>query len=286
MVADIVQINNADTTRLQDDLHMGFWTEMSDRLKKFRNGADGNEKNFPQKVDAEFTPWVTAVIAEDGLYKTAAASDFTKQIKAKDDERDTLYKDIRKTVDTFAELAIFPEKQQAALKMQPVMKKYKINTAASYEAETVALSQWLQEQQRNYQLELAAKELGIFESIKQLKTLNEECRQLISQRNDERSTQVAAALREARKVSDQTWRSLVMILNAAALMDENEWKYRELFLSLNEEIKYFKRLAEQRRKQNARDKDGDEPTPEPVPEPTPDDKGGSDDEGQNSDQGE
>ena len=42
-------------------------------------------------------------------------------------QRDTLYKEIRKTVDTFATLSIFPDKQEAALRMQPVMQKYAIN---------------------------------------------------------------------------------------------------------------------------------------------------------------
>ena len=44
-------------------------------------------------------------------------------------QRDTLYKEIRKTVDTFATLTIFPDKQEAALRMQPVMQKYAIRSA-------------------------------------------------------------------------------------------------------------------------------------------------------------
>lgn len=256
MVSDILQIKGSDVSHLQDDLHMGFWTEMGKRLRAYRNGADGNAKNFPAKVDAEFTPWITAVASEDELYKTVTKSQLTKPIKEKDTERDGLYREIKRTVDTFATLSILPEKQAAALKMQPVMQKYKIDPSASYEAETVAIAQWLQEQERNYQLELAAKELGILESVRSLRTLNDEVRTLISQRNDERSAQVVAALREARKVSDQTWRNLVLILNAAALMDEDEYRYTELLQGINEELKYFKRVSEQRRKANARKKDG------------------------------
>ena len=104
--------------------------------------------------------------------------DLTKQRLEKDRQRDVLWKEIKKTVDTFATLTIFPDKQEAALKMQPVMQKYAINHDGGIEAQTVGTQQWLQEQQVNYQLELAAKALGIFESINQLKSLNDEIQQL------------------------------------------------------------------------------------------------------------
>ena len=57
--------------------------------------------------------------------------------------------------------------------MQPIMQKYNIQPDGGIEAQTVATEQWLQEQERNYQCELAAKELGIYESINQLKVLKD-----------------------------------------------------------------------------------------------------------------
>ena len=75
------------------------------------------------------------------------------------------------------------------------------------EAQTVATDQWLQEQNTNYQLELAARELGIFDSIKQLKVLNDEVRRLTTDRNDERarivSTDIGRVHRGMRCLADE-----------------------------------------------------------------------------------
>lgn len=259
MVEDIVQISNAGTTRLQDDLHVDLWTMMEARLTKFRDGADGSGSNFPPRVEGEFTPWLSAETEEQSIYKTERKSDYTRRIKEKDDERDALLREVMRTVKTFASLSIFPDRQAAALLMQPVMQKYKVSPVQGYAAESVAVGQWLEEQMGNGELMQAARTLGIDESIATLQRLNDECSQLIADRNDERSQQTTAALREARRVSDGRWRSLVIALNAAAIMDDDVQRYTDLFRSINEDIKYLSQLSRQRRRQNARGQEDSTP---------------------------
>ena len=94
--------------------------------------------------------FVSAQATEDQVYVLSQGSDLTKRRLEKDNQRDVLYKEIRKTVDTFATLSIFPEKQAKALVMQLIMQKYNINPDGGIEAQTVATEQWLQEQQTNY----------------------------------------------------------------------------------------------------------------------------------------
>lgn len=172
-MGDILAIPQIEVLKLdilQNDLHIGFGGDIAKRLQKARWSDETHAtKVFPAAVDALMGAFVQAQSVEDHAYVIAQGSDLTKQRLEKDRQRDTLYKEIRKTVDTFATLTIFPDKQEAALKMQPVMQRYKIDPDGGIEAQTVATTQWLQEQQVNYQLELAAKALGIFESINQLK---------------------------------------------------------------------------------------------------------------------
>ena len=196
--------------------------------------------------------FVNAQAAEDQVYVLAQGSDLTKQRLEADHQRDALYKEIRKTVDTFATLSIFPEKQAKALVMQPVMQKYKIDPDGGIEAQTVATDQWLQEQLQNYQLELAARELGIFESIQQLKSLNDEVQRLTAERNDERAQKTTAELKTAREQTDTAYRELTLMLNAQAITSADRTIYTDLIGPFQETIRYYRQISDERRRQNRR----------------------------------
>ena len=282
-ILEIPQIPVYDCGNLQNDLHIGFGTDNSKRFRALRWTDETHAtKRFPDVVDQPLGAYLSAFAQEDEAYVIAQKSEYVKRRKQKDEERDVLYKEIRKTVDTFATLSIFPEKQAKALVMQPVMRKYKIDPDGGIEAQTVATEQWLQEQERNYQCELAARELGIYESIQQLKTLNDEVRQLTLDHNDENAQKALAALKTARRETDRAFNALRLVLNAMALTaGDDAYTYQEIIKNMQQTIKYYRQLAEQRRKKNAaareKGKDdggssdgGDTPTPTPTPEPTPD----------------
>jgi len=262
-MSDILAIPQIEVLKLdilQNDLHIGFGGDIAKRLQKARWTDETHAtKVFPAAVDALMNAFVQAQSVEDHAYVIAQGSDLTKQRLEKDRQRDTLYKEIRKTVDTFATLTIFPDKQEAALKMQPVMQRYKIDPDGGIEAQTVATQQWLQEQQVNYQLELAAKALGIFESINQLKTLNDEIQQLTADRNDERAQKTTAELKNARLQTDQAYREMVLMVNAQAIatsIDDEaaslNYTYTELIKSIQETIKYYRQVSDERRRANKR----------------------------------
>ncbi|MBQ9637121.1 MAG: hypothetical protein IJV36_04380 [Prevotella sp.] len=96
----------------------------------------------------------------------------------------------------------------------------------------------LQELETNYQAELRLKKLGLESLVSQLKTANEAVRTLMSQRNDKQTYQQKATLATARKEADEAYKDFVAMLNAAALMDESEYTYEELFSQINELINY------------------------------------------------
>lgn len=259
-ITDIPQIASFDLANIQNDLHIGFTGDIAKRIQKARwTDETRATKVFPEAVDALMGAFVMAQAMEDQAYVIAQGSDLTKQRLEKDRQRDVLYKEIRKTVDTFATLSIFPEKQAKALVMQPIMQKYAINPDGGIEAQTVATEQWLQEQLRNYQCEQAARELGIFESINQLKTLNEEIQQLTADRNDERAQKATAELKQARLQTDQAYREMVLMMNAQAIVTAYDpqaaslnYTYCELIRSTQETIRYYRQLSDERRRANKR----------------------------------
>ena len=252
-IMNIPQIPAAPIENLQNDLHIGFGGDIAKRIQKARWTDDTRAtKVFPDNVDALMGAFLMAQATEDQVYVLSQGSDLTKRRLEKDNQRDVLYKEIRKTVDTFASLSIFPEKQAKALVMQPIMQKYNINPDGGIEAQTVATDQWLQEQQTNYQCELAARELGIFESINQLKTLNDEIQQLTADRNDERAQKTTAELKNARTATDQAFRALALMLNAQAITQADNYLYTELIKSIQETIKYYRQISDDRRRTSRR----------------------------------
>ena len=259
-ILSIPQIPGFQLDILQNDLHIGFTGDIAKRLQKARWTDETHAtKVFPAAVDALMSAFLMAQATEDQVYVQSQGSDLTKQRLEKDNQRDVLYKEIRKTVDTFATLSIFPEKQQKALVMQPIMQKYNIQPDGGIEAQTVATDQWLQEQLRNYQCELAAKELGIYDSINQLKTLNDEIQQLTADRNDERAQKTTAELKNARTATDQAYREMVLMVNAQAITTSYDdqastlnYTYTELIKSIQETIKYYRQISDERRRANKR----------------------------------
>ena len=259
-IQQIPQIPVFSLESLQNDLHIGFTGDLKKRLDKARwTDETKATKTFPEPVDTLIGDFLTAQHQEDEAYVIAQGSDLTRQRQEKDRQRDALYKEIKKSIDTFATLSIFPDRQEAALRMQPVMQRYKIDPDGGIEAQTVATEQWLEEQLANYNLQQAAQALGIHESINQLKTLNDEIQQLTADRNDERSQKTTAELKTARAATDLAYREMVLMVNAQAITTSVDpasaamsHTYEVLIKSVQETIRYYRQLSDERRRANKR----------------------------------
>ena len=252
-ILSIPQIPNQDASTLQNDMHIGQGADISRRLQNARwTDSTHQTKVFPDNVDALMADFVAAQAAEDEVYVLSQASEFTKQRLEKDAQRDALYKEIKRTVDTFATLSIFPDKQAAALVMQPLMQKYNIQPDGGIEAQTVATDQWLQEQDMSAQADAASMTLGIRESLRQLKTLNDEIQHLTAIRNDERAQRSTAELKTARTATDRAFAALRLMLNAQAITAADNYSYTELIKSIQETLKYYRQISDDRRRTNRR----------------------------------
>ncbi|MCR5588808.1 MAG: hypothetical protein K6F72_04250, partial [Bacteroidales bacterium] len=128
----------------------------------------------------------TAFRAEDEAFKRYRDSELTDPLKAADEERDKLYASLRDTVKAYAKFPI-AETAQHAEPLLKVIKNYKISTRENYMKESGLIDNMLQDL---LQYERQLNRLGLLIVANQLKAKNDEVRQLIAQRNEERMEQV------------------------------------------------------------------------------------------------
>ena len=97
----------------------------------------------------------------------------------------------------------------------------------------------------------------------QLKAKNDEVRQLIAQRNEERMEQVLGELKAARAVSDVAYAAVVMFTNAYALLNPDREEAVVLVKRMQEDLEYFRRYAmpDPNRSRDTKPDGGDEPQP-------------------------
>lgn len=243
MALSIKQINAFNLVVLRIAAFLEYLQQVEKLFKTFRNRDNDGKSRLPEKVDAVFGPFVSAVGAVDEAFKLSRASDYSKKIADEDTRRDNLYKSLVSQVKMYMKFDFDKEMQEAAELLWNIIKKYNVNPDENYSEESGKLQQMLQELKRNYQAELRLKKLGLETLVTQLDTANEAVRTMMSQRNDERMYQQKAALATARKEADAAYHDMVAMLNAAALMDDDEARFDELISQVNELIKYYRQYV-------------------------------------------
>ena len=202
------------------------------------NVANRAEKDaaVAEKCKAQVAALRAAVTAEDENLQISAKSLTTDKIAAADRLRDQLYAGYKKAVAGYASFPV-EDMAEAAKVLQQHIKDYKIDTQAQLDKETGLLVNYIQDLEGKYKPQVDALSLSAF--VEKLKAANEEVRELTSQRTDERSAKTAGALKAARAASDETYRMLVMHVNAHALL-EGEADYAAFIDYANTEIDHFK----------------------------------------------
>ena len=93
------------------------------------------------------------------------------------------------------------------------------------------------------QYERQLNRLGLLIVANQLKAKNDEVRQLIAQRNEERMEQVLGELKAARAARDVAYAAVVMFTNAYALLNPDREEAADLVKRMQEDLEYFRRHA-------------------------------------------
>ena len=220
-----------------------FVQQVKNIVTTFRDSGEQGVSQLPEKVEAAYTPFVAGVERMDDAYKLSKFSEYTKQIADEDTRRDSLYLALKNQVNMYKRFDFDTEKMVAATYLWNIMKKYNVDVDENYHEESVKLQQMLQEFEADNTAGHHITTLGLTSLIAQLKTANEAVRTLLSQRNDERMMQEKAALANAREVADQTYRDLVVMINATAAIGDDPHIFDEVIMQVNELIKYYRQYV-------------------------------------------
>ena len=194
------------------------------------------ENELWQRAVEEFR---AAFEKEDAAFKRYRTSDHTSALQKADEESDKLYASLRDTIKAYTKFPI-AETAQHAEPLLKVIKNYKITTRENYMKESGLIDNMLQNMQA-YTTQL--RRLGLLIVANQLKAKNDDVRQLIANRNDERSEQVLGELKAARAASDEAYAAVVFYTNAYFALNPDRREAADLVKRMSEDLDYFRRHA-------------------------------------------
>ena len=223
------EIYDINIQRMNNGAHFTFVSNILARAE-----ADTAVKGKASELVSNFK---TAVNAEDEALKISQKSLLTDDIAKADIDRDALYAGYKKAVEAFLAMPI-ADMAQAAKVLAQHIKDYKINTAGQLDKETGLLVNFITDLEDKYSAQVA--KLGLTAFVTNMKEANERVRTLTLQRTNEKMGVTVGALKTARTASDDTYRALVKMVNALALVF-GEKDYTAFIDYVNTEVTHYKR---------------------------------------------
>lgn len=269
-------IENADVSHLQDVLLEVFWRYVSEKVTALIAAqTDGGEdaetetsaqtsvgSELPTKLVAAGEDLLAAIAAMKEAYRKVNTKAMSAEIRKRDEERDGLLREVKALVATMARMSSMPERQVAGQVLQASMAQWKLNPKRAYLIETTAVGTWLQVVAQSAELSAAAETLGLSTMLTRLAVLNDEVTTLINDRSNAIGEKRARQQRRRRKEAEARWRTFVLVLNAAAVMDPDEHRYDHFTGPMNQQLKELKQDMRHTRRMNPRKRDGEDKTQE------------------------
>ena len=223
------EIYDINIQRMNNGAHFTFVSNILARAE-----ADTTVKGKASELVSNFK---AAVAAEDEALKISQKSLLTDEIAKADSDRDALYAGYKKAVEGFLAMPIADMAQAAKILSQHI-KDYKINTADQLDKETGLLVNFITDLEDKYTAQVT--KLGLTAFVTNMKEANERVKTLTLQRTNEKMGVSVGALKAARTASDNTYRTLVKMVNALALVF-GEKDYAPFIDYVNTEITHYKR---------------------------------------------
>lgn len=225
------RIRNIRKASLTNAAHMSMNTELYERIMEATPAALKLETLAPLYRKALDTEGVCV----NRVTKSAA----TKPMREKDVERGRMFSFVNAVVSSFLTCPD-AELRQAAAEVKAVLSAYIKTPWLSFSEETASVFAFLREMESE-KMKAAAETLGITTYLAQLKTLNEEYREMAAARIDEYTARVKIGTGSARKVVDDIWADIARRVNAVAELEPSETV--DLFIdTVNQIFRDFKNL--------------------------------------------
>ena len=221
----VAQVGTIDLHSLTNDAHFIYMKDVENVIEE-----DEGAKTVA-RIQTAVKALKEAVKEEDERLILSKKSQYTEQIAAKDRERDSIFRGYRTAV-------------KGMLRMpDPDMQ---------LERETSRMMNLVAD--LDYKLAPQVQLLGLKPYVDALRAANDTVEELLATRTDDRSQQIAGALRKARLASDEAYLDTVRLINAMAVVG-TEKSLTPLINYLNANIKRYKEQVMTRGKK----KDDDRP---------------------------
>lgn len=254
MLKDIKLVEEFKISTLINALIVAYTDRFNRRLAKW--WVDTPEADRPAKFTAQYNAFADAFEQLDQAYLLSSKSALTERIKEKDQRRDDLLTSLREIITIKLRIGTAEEKE-AALLVKDIDAHYAIKQRDRYEEEGLKMAQMCSDLIGSMKNLRALEAIGAKEMVQEMRTVNSECRELVTLRNTERSQQEKGQMQAARDRVVEEYRLMVLILNALALTDADEQRYEPLVRELNEDIRYYRKVVLQ--KKEAKDEEDPEP---------------------------
>ena len=239
MLLNTLQVNFYNKIKEKgNDYHLNYYLRARGRFSNFF-ASFGTP---PTLLQTQFGCFDTAVDNEDGFFKATTASELTGNVKEWDTKRDNNTSSLRAMASAFAVNPGDATRQQAGQKVLDMMSHYKLNINDNYELQGSRTLQFCQAVDADSATQQAIAAIGATAFYTALKEANEQCRQLVDQRNAERAAAPQEKMVDLRKATDNEFAHLLMLANAYALTDEQQ-RYNTLLQQLIEDINYYEKVV-------------------------------------------
>jgi hypothetical protein len=235
MLHDIQQVKSVPVSDLKNTHFVGLMTFTRDQFA----ATFGNPDASPAKVTAQMQRFSDAYKTLDEAYKTSTYSLDTERLRQADDDCDRTFMGIKKMVQAQQAFDFNPTVKDAADRMMQAIARFDISPDEDYLGENSKLQQLINDVRTVASLTDAAATLGLTEAFAQLADKVDLVRKLITQREAGKAPK--GAMKVARQQMEPEYRWLIAILNAAALMDDDEHRFDPLITVLNANIDYLKK---------------------------------------------
>lgn len=224
-----ILINSINLKNLPNGAHYNYMQATIERVE-----ADEAVK---AKVTKELAALKSAFDTEDECLKLSQKSALTDSIAEADNRRDAFYAGYKNAVKGFLQL---PEGDllTAAKALWQHIIDYKIDTKAQLDKETGMLTNFVDDLQGKLATQVTT--LGLKPFVDNLKTANDQTRDLLKQRDTENATKTVGATKAARQATDAAYRTLIKKINAHAVLDETD-ALRPFIEAMNAQILRYKR---------------------------------------------
>lgn len=241
----VAQVGTIDLHSLTNDAHFIYMKDVENVIEE-----DEGAKNVA-RIQTAVKALKEAVKEEDERLILSKKSQYTEQIAAKDRERDSIFRGYRTAVKGMLRMPV-AKMAEAAADLWQHLKDYNIDPDMQLERETSRMMNLVAD--LDYKLAPQVQLLGLKPYVDALRAANDTVEELLATRTDDRSQQIAGALRKARLASDAAYLDTVRLINAMAVVG-TEKSLTPLINYLNANIKRYKEQVMTRGKK----KDDDRP---------------------------